>query len=657
MAKLITLFVVLFVTYTMADTQIPIQSFVQLPDVEDVQLSPSGKKLAMLKRVVSNGKRLFVVEITDVESGQKTYPVVRRKHEFDVYNMVWASDEHLLLKVDFFQQLKIENSGFNPKISERRLMILNIKEGSLRNILSKKTMNRFQSRGWQPQFQDTVVDLLPHDPEHILHALDWNARLTPQVFKVNLNTLERSTEMIGKENWMNIISDRQGRVRAGIYKETISGGLVETKVMFELHVKDSESQKWRVLARFEQGANDSVWPLGFTNDPNILLVKSRYEGRDAIYKIDLQNGDKRTLFYANDTNVGGSLFYSNKTNNPVGYTTHTSVIFWDEEYQEFKQRIDAALPNTDNRIISFDNTENKYLVFSKSDVDSGTYYLGNRKEKSLLPIAYTHSGLDPANLAKTTRHTFLTRDGVSRDLFVTLPPNFTEAPVPSIVYVSEGVGDSRTGGFDFKTQLWANRGYAVVQVNFRRPLSGYYGFMHKDVTQWAPSLYNDVADAYDWAKKEKIVDPRNTCVFGQHFAGYVALMARIHNPSIFQCAATIAPVTDINNYLFANKGFTVYQQLMALWSPDGNIQQKFSPVSYVEQITTPTFIAHGEDDGIVRVTQSQLLSEALSNQDVAVKYVEIPNEDSFFSTDESRIKVYSELDTFFARYLKKRTSE
>ncbi|NDV92605.1 prolyl oligopeptidase family serine peptidase [Alteromonas sp. 345S023] len=656
MARIITLFVVLFVTSTLADIHVPTRSFVQLPDVVDVQLSPSGNRLAMLKRVVSNGERLFVVELTDLESGKKGYPVVRKKHEFDVYNMVWASDEHLLLQVDFFQQLKIENTGFNPKISERRLMILNINKGTLRNVLSKKTMNRFQSRGWQPQFQDTVVDLLPHDPEHILHALDWNARQTPQVFKVNLNTLARTTEMIGKENWSNFVADRQGNVRAGIYKEIISGGLVDTKVMFELHVKDEKSNKWRVLARFEQNSDDSVWPLGFTKDPNILLVKSRYEGRDAIYKIDLKNADQRTLFYANDTNISGTLFYSNKTNNPVGYITNTNVIFWDEEYQGFKQRIDAALPNTDNRVISFDKTENKYLVFSKNDVDSGTYYLGNRKEKSLLPIAYTHSGLDPANLAKTTQHTFVARDGTTRNLFVTLPPNLTDEPVPSIVYVTEGIGDSRTGGFDFKTQLWANRGYAVVQINFRRPLSGYYGFMHGDVTQWAPTLYNDVADAYEWGKKENIIDPQNTCVFGQHFAGYIALMARAHNPSMFQCAATIAPVTDINNYLFANKGFTIYEQLIAGWSSNGNIQQKYSPISYADQVATPTFIAHGEDDGIVRVTQSQLLSEALSNQDVAVKYVEIPDEDSYFSTDESRLKVYSELEAFFASSLSNNAS-
>lgn len=144
---LISVSLLLITFYTPAQVIIPTKAFVQQADVESVQLSPSGNKIAMLKRVLSNGQRVFVVEITDLNTGKKSYPVVRRKHEFDVYQMVWASDNHILLKIDFFKQLKLENTGFNPKISERRLMVLNLTDNSLKNILNGKTFETF-SRSW-----------------------------------------------------------------------------------------------------------------------------------------------------------------------------------------------------------------------------------------------------------------------------------------------------------------------------------------------------------------------------------------------------------------------------------------------------------------------------------------------------------------------------
>ena len=649
---LIGLSCLLMVFNTPAQVIIPTETFVQLPDVENVQLSPSGNKLAMLKRVVSNGQRVFVVEITELSTGKKTYPVIRRKHEFDVFEMLWASDNHLLLKIDFFKELKIENAGFNPKITERRLMVLNLTDNSLNNILNGKTMKRFQNRGWQPQFQDTIVDLLPNEPEYILHAMDWDLRQAPQVFKVNLNTLERKTVMLGKKNWSNIMADKQGNVRVGIEKDLQSGGLVDTQVSYELNVMDVETNKWQVLSRFDKASTDAVWPLGFLNDPNMLLVEAEHEGRDAILKIDLRNPSQRSVFYSSPTkNVGGKLFYSNLSNNPVGYSTTTGIEFWDESYRSFSQSIDKALPSTHNYLQALDKTENSYLVYSKSDVDSGTYYLGNKTAKTLNPVAFNYQGLDPGNLAPTVKHNVLGSNGEKIRVFVTLPKKHEGSALPTIIYVNQGMGNAAVGGFDFKTQLWANRGYAVVQVNFKRPMSGYYGFMQGDVTQWAPNLINNVIDVHKWIGEQGIANTKNVCLFGQHYAGYIGLMAAAKHPTLFKCVATIAPVSDINNYIFSNKGFTSYEQTIARWSQTASVQTQYSPISYTSALTMPMFIAHGEDDGMIRVTQSQLLHNSLLNSKVPVTYIEIPDEDSSFTTDESRIKVFGGMEAFFKTQL------
>lgn len=635
-----------------AKNTIPLTDFVQLPDVENVVISPSGNKMAMLKRVLSNGERVFVVEITDLNTAKKTYPVVRRKHEFDVYQLIWASDNHILLKIDLFKQLKIENTGYNPKISERRLMVLNLKDNSLKNILGGKAMNRFQKKGWQPQFQDEIIDLLPNDPDHILHAVDWNLRLAPQVFKVNLNTLDRETVLTGRKYWENILTDRQSNVRVGVYKEIESGGLVDTKVTYEVNVKNLDTGKWSVLTKFEEGSSDRMWPIGFLADPNMLLVLADYEGNNAIFKIDLTKPNEKSLYYSRKNgNVGSRLFYSNKTNNPVGYYTTRGIHFWDESYEAVSQGIDLALPNTNNYLQAFTDDENKYLIYASSDIDSGSYYLGNRNEKTLNPVAFTYSSLDPAKLVSTEKHNISTRDGYKANVFITRPKQNTDSVSPTIIYANHGRGKASYGGFDYKTQLWANRGYTVIQVNFRNGSGSFYNFMRKDVSQWAPKLYNDIADVSEWAIHKGYADKTKMCVFGQGYTGYIALMSSIKSPDMFKCVVAFGAMTDINNHLFNKKGFVQYEQMIERLSDKSSVQNAFSPISYAKSVTSSTMLAHGEDDSMIRSVQSERLYEALVNYNKEAKFIKIENEDSSFTTDKSRKKVFEAVQVFLDRNL------
>lgn len=635
-----------------AKSQIPLQDFVKLADVENVEISPSGNKLAMLKRVLSNGERVFVVEITDMNTGKKSYPVVRRKHEFDVYKMIWANDSHILLKIDFFKQLKIENTGTNPKISERRLMVLNLRDNTLKNILNGKSMNRFRSQGWQPQFQDTIIDLLPNDPEHILHAIDWSARQVPQVFRVNLNTLDRKTVQLGRENWQNIMTDRQSNLRVGIHRDIQSGGAVKTRTLYEVNVKDLETKEWSTLATFTAGSPERIWPLGFLSDPDMLLVEALHQGRDAIFKIDLRKPKERSLYYASKTaNVGGTLFYSKTSNNPVGYYTTTGIYFWDADYRAFSQGIDKALPSTNNHLKALNINETKYLVYSSSDIDSGTYYLGDRKQKSLNPVAFKYQSLAPENLVSSQRHLVTARDGEKIKVFVTRPKNHNNKALPTIIYANHGRHSAAVGGFDYRTQLWVNRGYAVVQVNFRHGLGNFYNFMQGDVSQWAPNLYQDLADVTKWSVQQGYTDATKTCLFGENYGGYVALMAAAKNEHSFKCIATIGALTDINHHLFKSKSFVSYEQITKRFSSDSSIQSAFSPVSFANTFLPSVLLAHGEDDGMLRAVQSKIMYDALNKYNKNSELILIENEDSKFSTDASRIKVFKAIELFFAAHL------
>lgn len=642
-------------TDILANEKIPIEAFAKLPDVELVELSPTANKLAILKRTLVEGKRLLVLEISDFATGKKSYPVIRRNNEFEVAELIWASDRHILLRIDFFKQLKIENTGWNPYITERRLMVLDLETNTLKNIISKMAFKRFEKKGWQPQFQDQIVDLLPDEPNYILHALDWNARVSPKVFKVNLSTLERKSVESQKQNWRSFIADRQGNVRVGTFRESRGGAIARNRLQYEVNVKNLATKKWETLWSYAYGDEDAVSPLGFMTDPNFLLVEALHENRDAIFKVDLRKPDQKELFYSEPTrNVGGEIYYSPKSGEPVGYYSGTAIHFWDEKYKAFIKGINNALAHTNNRLLSLNNDENKYLVYSESDVDSGTYYLGDRKAKSLNPVAYRYMALDPIQLAKSrkvlvddkTHNKEMTNKGKIK-VFVTNPTEPQSIkPKPTIIYVNQGVGKASRGGFNDKVQLLAHQGYQVIQANFK-----YSRFMRGDISQWGDELYQNINEVLHWAKTEKMIEDDNVCLLGETYAGWAALMAIAKNKGAYKCVATIGAMTDILAQVSAHEGFVEYERVKAQLSDKRAIQKQYSPTTYTDSFSTPALIIHGESDSEVRSKQGQKFYKALKRAKNDVEYIEIKNEDSSLTTDKSRIRVYKKLIDFFDKHL------
>lgn len=631
---------------------IPIESFVQLPDVEQVKLSPSGNKLAMLKRVMVEGSRKLVVEVTDLNTGKKSYPVIRQKNEFDISEIIWASDRHILLKIDFFKQLKRENTGWNPTIVERRLMVVDLEKNSLNNIISKIAFKRFEKKGWQPQMQDKIVDMLPDEPNYILHALDWNAKLSPRVFKVNLTTLQRTAVKSQEHLWDDWIADKEGNVRIATEKKQVTGGAERNRTQYRVHVKDLKSGKWNVLWEYSFGDKNAVIPLGFTSDPNTLLVEADHNGRDAIFEVDLQNPTKKTLFYSvENKNVGGTLFYSNLTNNPVGYHTVSGISFWDDKYEAFDRSIDKALPKTKNYLTNLSMDETKYLVYSQSDTDSGTYYLGDRVKKTLKPIAYKYMGLDPTLMSTSKRYMVPARDGQKVEVFLTQPQNSEEKALPTIIYSNHGNGAAAVGGFDYRTQYLVSRGYNVVQVNFRKGTGGYYKFMAGGIDQWGDQLYQDLDDVLAWGIREKYISSNKVCLMGERYAGYAALMAVAKGEGDYKCVVTFGAMTDIHNQVLSTEGYTHHEKTKQRLSNKSKIQKKYSVTSYAKDFDSASLLIHGTSDSNIRFKQSAMLNKALKRSKKNVEYIEIKDEESTLTTDESRLRVYKQVDSFLKQYL------
>lgn len=643
--------ILLLTSARVASQSIPIKNFVMLPDVEEVELSPSGKKLATLKRVLSNGKRVLAVEIKDLNTKKRSYPVVVEKDKFNVVDIIWASDRFLLLRVDFFERLFIENSGRNPKIAMRRLMVLDLDSNSLTNILSGKARNRFVEKGWEPQYQDTIISVLPREPNFILHELDWDARVVPQVFKVNLTNMDRKTVQLGREDFIRWVNDREGNIRAGLKEEIFSGGLIPTQVFYTLVVKRSKQDRWDTLLKFEKGASNTLTPMGFLDQSNRLLARGYEDGEVVIYAIDLSKNDEKSVFYRPKTSFKSELYYSNKDGNAVGYYTQSGAEFWDENYLTLDRAIDKALPDNNNFLKSLSADQNKYLVESKSALDAGTFYYGNKQTRSLDPVSYRYQALDPALMEPTKKITIESRDNRNIEAYLTLAKSKTSKRAPTILFSTPGFKESSNGGFNFLTQLWAHYGFNVLQVNFRFHRTGHYGFMRGGVENWAPSLINDLSDAMKWLDEKEIASANNTCLYGEGFGGYIALLTSIQTHHDFACVAANGSLSDIRMHLFNFENFTNHEKLRQGLTEDISLQRKFSPVSRVNEYELPVFLAHGQDNDNFRVKQSEAMYKALKKASKQVQYLELEGVGENLESDDIRVQVFTDLLKFFEAHI------
>lgn len=658
--RIVILCVLVFSHTVLSAPQIPLESFAKLPDVEKVSMSPSGNKLAFLKRVTQQGKRVIAIEVLDLTTGKKSYPIVNADNAYDVNSIIWASDRHMLIKAGFYNQRnKQDSSGHHTihsgiKLRERRLLVIDLEKNTLKNIITKSMMKRYQKKEWMPQNQDTIVDMLPNDPEHILHSVDWNAFSAPQVFKVNLTTLKRELVQMQEKYWTRWMTDKQSRVRVGFFRKKITGSLEKNRMEYRINIKNLESGQWSEFWRFSLGdSNAEVWPLGFMNDPNILLVKAKHEGFDAIFKVNVKKETPELeLFYSTaNTHIGGKLFYSPVTKEAVGYFSNGGVIFWDEKYKRLDDGVKKALPTTYTFLMQMSDNEKKYIVYSKSDVDSGTYYLGDRDKKSLDPIAFKYQDLDPAYMVKAKRHLLKMRDGKKSKAFLYSPSNSNLSDSPLVIYPMMSVGSADVGAFNYYVQFLVNRGYAVLQTNLRNSSSGFSDMMEGGLSKWGDHVYQDIEDSLDWAISKGITTAGKTCLMGNWDGGFAVMLAAAKSPSKYKCVVSTNSISDIQGYLHDMKNFKKYEVFMDMYSRDVSIQKAYSPITYAKNYQANVLLFHSENMVSTRSSQSKNMVDALKSKTRTAEYVELEATDGDISDDTQRIKMLSKIESFLHKNL------
>lgn len=614
---------------------LPLETFYQGERIEQLRLSPNGKRLIALKNI----KEDTLIQLIDLISGESVYLAKTDNKKFRFAWVRWANDTHLLASFRYG-----DVRGLGVKTTETRLFSMEAKVGAELVPMVKAV----RSGEHQSQFQDDVIKLRFPDDDHFLLGLDREMAGHDTVYQVNVKTGKASIVQRQRSNVRSWLVDRQGQVRASTdYDEKTT----ESSVRLLRPGQTDWVEAWRWPAFSEQ----AISILGFGKDPKDMYISANHEGRLAVFKVDLSKADlPRQLILSHPVyDIEGSLIYSAARDEPVGiYFSEESSgsLFWDEEFKAFQAGLDKVLPDTVNYITNLSADDRNYLVYATNATNPGLYLLGNRDEKSLLPLAETFPGLNDENLVNKEKVSYKARDGLTIEGYLSVPKGKT-APGALVVLPHGGPFSQDSNSFDTFSAYLVNKGYTVFQPNFRGS-SGYgHQFLTQAVGQYGMAMQDDITDGTLHLIKQKIADPKRICIMGASYGGYAALLGAARTPDLYQCAISFAGVSDLREQRYSYRKYTSYNLAKKQMGEDNDLLEQNSPLNMVEKIKVPILLLHGTEDRSVPVKQSRMMASALADENKVFTYIEIEDGTHHLDYLPHRKQTFEAIDAFLNKYL------
>jgi dipeptidyl aminopeptidase/acylaminoacyl peptidase len=488
----------------------------------------------------------------------------------------------------------------------------------------------------------------------------------PDVIKVS--TLTRYSETVVKNpgNVVGWLPDRAGVIRLGITREGTRTGVI---------YRENEQAKWRTMPP-PDGAR-SVNALGFSHDGKQLLVAAENEQkRRAIYYHDLETGKLSEALASHPQfdiipergapGIDGVSLAGVVTSDLAGdiigirYITDGPKSLWfDPGFAALQEALDGLLKGTVNLIISRSRDEKRFLVLAFSDRNPGSYYLLDLKgaKPSLLRLADRYEKFPVDAMVPMYPVKYPARDGETIHGYLTLPPAGKKTGLPFVIMPHGGPFVRDTWQFDPMVQFLANRGYAVLQMNFRGSPGYGVEFFQKGKREIGRGMQDDIEDGTRWAIAKGFADPGRIAIVGGSYGGFAALFALGHNPELYRCGVSIAGVTDWTEIVKERRGeeYKFAYQFFREWIGDPKIEPDFlkriSPVNFAAKITAPVFIVQGKDDKTVPPKQARKMVDALEKAGRPPQTLYFSNEGHSFTKEKNRAKLFAEIEQFLAKNL------
>jgi dipeptidyl aminopeptidase/acylaminoacyl peptidase len=506
-------------------------------------------------------------------------------------------------------------------------------------------------------------DLTPHEgvraagvemdrkhPDELILGMNLRDKKVFDVYRITLSTGE---EKLDTENPGDVVgweTDENFVVRC-------ASALDQTDASTIVRIRDAAGAPWRELVRLPAEENGNF--VGFAPGGKAGYMTTSI-GSDVtrLVKIDLATGKELETLAQDPRCDVGSVVTDPETHVPQAVSFNYLRNEWkvlDKSLEADQAAIKKMNPG-DFVVVSRDRADQRWIVaFTNSD-DQVRWYLYDRKAKKGTFLFGNQPALEKVKLAKMEGVVVEARDGLKIPCYLVLPVGVPPKNLPFLLYVHGGPWARDGWGYNPTDQWLANRGYAVMNVNYRASTGFGKKFLHAGDLQWGAKMQDDLTDVVKWAIAKGYADPKRVGIMGGSYGGYATLAGLAFTPDLYACGVDIVGPSNLKTLLQSVPPYwatmrKIWDLRMGKVDEDSVFNQKISPLFHVDAIKAPLLIGQGQNDPRVNVRESEQIVAAMRARNLPVEYVVYSDEGHGFARPPNRLDFYGRVEPFLAKYL------
>ncbi|MGI2259062.1 prolyl oligopeptidase family serine peptidase [Shewanella sp. GXUN23E] len=617
---------------------LPLDYFATPAQFSSIKLSPGGDYFAAT--VPKDDTNVLVVINRSNNKRLIAYGFGQDEYVGDFY---WANNERLIYTRVY------QTQGYERKAYKGEIYAANIDGSKREQLFGYSKKDKFSSRGGD-KAHGYIVSMLPGDDEHILvRASKWN-------------TDRDAPDMLYRVNIYNQRKTRIAQTPVGnISVVTNSDGI---PVIAKGKDRDGKTKRFTFAdGQWQEiGKDDPLYGysyLSLSQDGRLLyLSKSVNDGTTGLFQYDFVSRKITPLFQHPEFDINGYVRDPDSDRIVAVEVMHQGMEYHyldDSPFGRIHKKLSVTFPGADISIRANSSSDNEMVVKVVTDKSPGDFYLYRADKGTLDYLLSTKPWIYPEDMADRTLVHFNARDGQKIHGYLTLPTS-GQKPFPLIVDVHGGPYGVQDGWqYDASSQMWANNGFAVLQINFRG--SGGFGNQFEETAYLRRStlIQHDIIDGTRWALARPEISDTQVCITGGSFGGYSALMSPLIEPELYRCAIPMFGAYDL---LYQMKhadymdGSSVSVSAMKKYGDNEEHWRKESPMTYLDKLNTPLMIVTGGRDTRVPPENAMHLKAALDERNISYEWLYKPSEGHGFVNKDNKVELFQKSLDFVRKHLK-----
>ena len=601
--------------------KIPLRDFFKNPEKTGFQISPDGKYISFLSPW-EDRLNVFVQKL-----GDKVAIRVTSTKERDIAGYFWKGNDRIVFLQDSggdenYKLYSVDRNGNNTKLFTP-----------------------------PDKVRAGIVDDLEDIDDEMLISLNQRDPKAFDVYRLNLATGEMKIVAENPGNIMSWITDHDGKLRAAVASDGVNNVLL---------YRDNESEQFREV--LSTNFRNEVSPLFFTFDNKYIYALSNLNrDKSAIVKFDIANGQEIEVLYENpDVDVSG-LNYSKKRKvlTSISFVKDKRELkFLDDKAENRYTTLKNKLGIYEVVITGTNKNEDKFLIRTYSDRSLGAYYFYDEAKGDFYKITDVSPWINEDEMCDMKPVQYESRDGLTINGYLTLPRDVEAKNLPVVINPHGGPWHRDSWGYNPEIQFLANRGYAVLQMNFRGSTGYGKKFWEASFKQWGLKMQDDISDGVKWLINTGVADPKRVAIYGGSYGGYATLAGVTFTPDLYACAVDYVGVSNMFSFLKTIPPYwepfrKMMYEMVGDPEKDSALFTQVSPVFHTDKIKAPLFVAQGKNDPRVNVNESDQMVEAMRKRGLEVEYMVKDNEGHGFRNQENRFDFYEAMEKFLEKHLKK----